>query len=70
MRSDGKIAPGKSMTLICWADDSREPSKVGEAFVDLTKSLTKGEDDSKYIYLIYLVRHLNMLFEKFGFPSV
>ncbi|TIC46984.1 hypothetical protein E3Q08_00346 [Wallemia mellicola] len=36
---------GKSMTVVCWADDSREPTKVGEAFVDLTRSLTKGEDD-------------------------
>lgn len=39
----------KSMSIVCWADDSREPTKVGEAFVDLTRSLTKGEDDRRFV---------------------
>ncbi|TIA84139.1 hypothetical protein E3P98_00296 [Wallemia ichthyophaga] len=43
--SSASTASTKSMSVVCWADDSRDPTKVGEAFVDLTRSLTKGEDD-------------------------
>jgi len=35
------------MTLACYADDPREPELIGEATVDLTESLTKGETDGK-----------------------
>lgn len=36
------------MKLACYADDSREPDLIGEADVDLTEVLTKGETDGEY----------------------
>lgn len=39
------IKGGKVMKLTCYADDSREPDLIGEARVDLTEVLTKGETD-------------------------
>lgn len=33
------------MNLSCYADDPREPDLIGEATVDLTEALTKGEMD-------------------------
>jgi hypothetical protein len=47
---DGKrnIKGGTVMKLSCFADDPREPSLIGEADVDLTEVLTKGETDGEY----------------------
>ncbi|KAF8211315.1 hypothetical protein K438DRAFT_33739 [Mycena galopus ATCC 62051] len=44
---DGKknIKGGSVMKLSCFADDPREPSLIGQADVDLTEVLTKGETD-------------------------
>lgn len=42
-----KIKGGKIMKLACYADDSREPDLIGEADVDLTEVLTKGETDGE-----------------------
>ncbi|KAJ7179796.1 C2 domain-containing protein [Mycena crocata] len=44
---DGKknIKGGKVMKLSCFADDPREPDLIGQADVDLTEVLTKGETD-------------------------
>lgn len=37
------------MAIACFADDPREPDLIGEAIVDLTEVLTKGETDGTYI---------------------
>ncbi|KAJ7179335.1 hypothetical protein C8R46DRAFT_1073441 [Mycena filopes] len=44
---DGKknIKGGSVMKLSCFADDPREPDLIGQADVDLTEVLTKGETD-------------------------
>ncbi|KAJ7499098.1 hypothetical protein FB451DRAFT_25251 [Mycena latifolia] len=44
---DGKksIKGGTVMKLSCFADDPREPDLIGQADVDLTEVLTKGETD-------------------------
>ncbi|KAG9045152.1 hypothetical protein FS837_006951 [Tulasnella sp. UAMH 9824] len=36
------------MNLLCYADDPREPDLIGEATVDLTEALTKGEMDEYF----------------------
>lgn len=41
------IKGGKSMRVCCYADDPREPDFIGEAQVDLTEALTKGEVDGE-----------------------
>jgi len=41
------IKGGKIMKLSCFADDAREPDFIGEADVDLTEVLTKGETDGE-----------------------
>lgn len=33
------------MRLLCYADDPREPELIGEAVVDLSEVLKKGETD-------------------------
>ena len=43
-----KIKGGKMMKLACYADDAREPDFIGEADVDLTEVLTKGETDGLF----------------------
>ncbi|KAF7313645.1 Calcineurin temperature suppressor Cts1 [Mycena chlorophos] len=40
-----KIQGGTTMKLSCFADDPREPDLIGQADVDLTEVLTKGETD-------------------------
>ncbi|KAJ7068100.1 hypothetical protein C8F01DRAFT_590671 [Mycena amicta] len=40
-----KIRGGSTMKLSCFADDPREPDLIGQADVDLTEVLTKGETD-------------------------
>lgn len=42
-----KIKGGKTMRLSCYADDPRQPDLIGEAMVDLTEVLTKGETDGE-----------------------
>lgn len=37
------------MKVACFADDPREPDFIGEADVDLTEVLTKGETDGKFL---------------------
>ncbi|KAJ8586190.1 hypothetical protein M405DRAFT_771988 [Rhizopogon salebrosus TDB-379] len=44
-RTPKNIKGGNSMRLQCYADDPREPDLIGEAVVDLTEVLTKGETD-------------------------
>ncbi|KAG1753848.1 uncharacterized protein EDB91DRAFT_420371 [Suillus paluster] len=44
-RTPKKIKGGNSMRVQCYADDPREPDLIGEAVVDLTEVLTKGETD-------------------------
>lgn len=50
---DGKknIKGGAVMKLSCFADDPREPSLIGQADVDLTEVLTKGETDGMYAHV-------------------
>lgn len=40
----------RTMHLLCYADDPREPDLIGEATVDLTEALTKGEMDGKGLF--------------------
>ncbi|KAF7776092.1 hypothetical protein Agabi119p4_4485 [Agaricus bisporus var. burnettii] len=40
-----KIQGGNFMKISCYADDPREPDLIGDADVDLTEVLTKGETD-------------------------
>lgn len=47
-RGARKIKGGTSMKIQCFADDPREPELIGEAMVDLTEVLTKGETDGTY----------------------
>jgi len=35
------------MRLLCYADDPREPELIGEAVVDLSEALKKGETDGQ-----------------------
>ncbi|KAI0786377.1 hypothetical protein C8Q75DRAFT_880942 [Abortiporus biennis] len=44
-KSPPKIKGGRSMLIACYAEDLREPDFIGEAKVDLTEVLTKGETD-------------------------
>ncbi|EIM88209.1 uncharacterized protein STEHIDRAFT_146275 [Stereum hirsutum FP-91666 SS1] len=46
-----KIKGGKNLALACYADDPREPELIGEALVDLTEVLTKGETDEWFTLL-------------------
>ncbi|KAG6832972.1 hypothetical protein H0H92_004856 [Tricholoma furcatifolium] len=39
------VKGGWTMKIACFADDAREPDLIGEADVDLTEVLTKGETD-------------------------
>lgn len=39
------------MSLMCYADDPREPDLIGETTVDLTEVLTKGETDGRKFML-------------------
>lgn len=39
------------MKIACYADDPREPDLIGEAHVDLTEVLTKGETDGPFFLL-------------------
>ena len=48
------------MAIACFADDPREPDLIGEAMVDLTEVLTKGETDGTYIHLYTLISFLKM----------
>lgn len=42
---DKQIKGGKAMRILCYADDPREPELIGEAVVDLSEVLKKGETD-------------------------
>jgi hypothetical protein len=42
------IKGGTVMKLSCFANNLREPSLIGQADVDLTEVLTKGETDGEY----------------------
>ncbi|KAG6837932.1 hypothetical protein H0H93_008326 [Arthromyces matolae] len=44
-RGPKKVKGGWTMKIACFADDPREPDLIGEADVDLTEVLTKGETD-------------------------
>lgn len=46
-----KIAGGMFMKIACLADDTRDPTMIGDASVDLTEVLTKGETDGTLIHL-------------------
>ncbi|KAF9246941.1 hypothetical protein BU15DRAFT_84530 [Melanogaster broomeanus] len=47
-----KIKGGNFMRLQCYADDARDPDFIGEALVDLTEALTKGETDGKCTHIM------------------
>lgn len=49
-RGPKKIQGGEKMTLACFAAD-KEPELIGEATVDLTEALTKGETDEWFTLL-------------------
>ena len=53
--SSRKIKGGTMMKLACYADDAREPDLIGEANVDLTEVLTKGETDGMVVFLECLI---------------
>ncbi|KAF9452035.1 hypothetical protein P691DRAFT_276912 [Macrolepiota fuliginosa MF-IS2] len=44
-----RIRGGNTMKIACYADDPREPDLIGDAEVDLTEVLTKGETDGSFI---------------------
>lgn len=44
---DRKVKGGKTMRLLCYADDPREPELIGETAVDLAEVLSKGETDGE-----------------------
>ena len=44
------------MKIAVYADDPREPDLIGDATVDLTEVLTKGETDGEYL-IAYLSSH-------------
>ncbi|KAL0070921.1 hypothetical protein AAF712_002142 [Marasmius tenuissimus] len=44
-----RIQGGTAMKVACFADDIREPDFIGDADVDLTEVLTKGETDGAQI---------------------
>jgi hypothetical protein len=46
-QKDRKVKGGKTMRLLCYADDPREPELIGEATVDLAEVLSKGETDGE-----------------------
>ncbi len=46
-KSTAKFRTKKVIKLAVYADDAREPELVGEALVDLTTVLTKGEQDGE-----------------------
>ncbi|EIW82210.1 hypothetical protein CONPUDRAFT_103096 [Coniophora puteana RWD-64-598 SS2] len=43
--SKKKIKGGKTMRLSCYSDEPRDPELIGEALVNLTEVLTRGETD-------------------------
>lgn len=49
-RGPKKIQGGQTMILACFAAD-KEPELIGEATVDLTEALTKGETDGTHLLL-------------------
>lgn len=49
-RGPKKIQGGEKMALACFAAD-KEPELIGEATVDLTEALTKGETDGAQLLL-------------------
>jgi neural Wiskott-Aldrich syndrome protein len=46
--SEKRIKGGKALWVACYADDPKEPDLIGEAKVDLTEVLTKGETDGGF----------------------
>jgi hypothetical protein len=56
-----KIKGGTSMKIQCFADDPREPDLIGEATVDLTEVLTKGETDGVFLMTRCLYSSLTRL---------
>ena len=44
------IEGGNVMKIACFADDPREPDLIGEANVDLTEVLKKGECDGSVLF--------------------
>jgi neural Wiskott-Aldrich syndrome protein len=45
-----KVKGGNAMVVACFADDPKEPEFIGEAVVDLTEVLTKGETDGVWLF--------------------
>ncbi|KAG2146635.1 hypothetical protein DEU56DRAFT_147649 [Suillus clintonianus] len=63
-----KIKGGNSMRLQCYADDPREPDLIGEAVVDLTEVLTKGETD-EWFTLMYKDKYAGEVYIELTFWS-
>jgi hypothetical protein len=53
-----KIQGGNSMKIACYADDPREPDLIGDAEVDLTEVLTKGETDGSLVLVLHCAVNL------------
>ena len=56
-RGPKKIQGGEKMALACFAAD-KEPELIGEATVDLTEALTKGETDGAQLLLSMMCSRL------------
>lgn len=52
IRGPKKVKGGWIMKIACFADDAREPDLIGEADVDLTEVLTKGETDGQCLKIL------------------
>ena len=60
-RGPKKIQGGEKMALACFAAD-KEPELIGEATVDLTEALTKGETDGTHLFLSMRYQHAYVSF--------
>ncbi|KAK0191408.1 hypothetical protein F5146DRAFT_1103464 [Armillaria mellea] len=67
-KSTTKFKAKKVIKLAVYADDAREPELVGEALVDLTTVLTKGEQDECYT-LMYKERFAGQVYLELTFYS-
>jgi hypothetical protein len=61
-KKDKKIKGGMKMRVSCFADDPREPDLIGEANVDLTEVLTKGETDGEFFCFKLIFQSVDFIF--------
>lgn len=56
-RAKGKAASGSSKKILkiaCYADDPREPELIGEAELDYSDTLKKGEFDGERVWPLWI----------------